>query len=155
MNKLINPRIPRIQLCLIAAMGAAILLANPATSLAQAAQAQRRPGPTRPTPPPQNGELKSIQARASAAATKLDFKDPKSVKQVNAELARVNADLVAYAKGHGLKLTTTTYTNPVGTSAVQACPAPKPDCYLSKAYTDDGVLYCFYTCLVEVPPQKK
>jgi hypothetical protein len=49
MNKLINPR---IQLRLIAAMGAAILLANSAPSLAQAPQAKRSPPITVPTRPP-------------------------------------------------------------------------------------------------------
>jgi hypothetical protein len=138
------------------ATGAAVL-ANPVSSLAQEPEAKRSPPitvPTRPPTPPRSGELNSIQARARAAAAKLDFKDPKAVKQVNAELSKVHADLVAYAKANGLKLTTRTYKHPVGTSAAQTCPE-KEDCTLVGAsVTDKGVLNCIYTCtkIISIPP---
>lgn len=85
----------------------------------------------------------------------MNLSDPKSVKQVNAELATLNADLVAYANTHGVKLTTKTYTHPVGTSAqMQAC-EQKNGCELVSAYVDKGVLRCVYNCVASGIPQKK
>ena len=156
MNKLI-----KIRLCLITAITGGAILASPTPSPAQGRQAQRPPtstGPTRPTPPPQDGQLKSIQARARGAASKAVSKDPKIARQAQAQLASVHADLVAYAKTNGLKLITRTFQHPVGTSAEQSCPHAQKDgtmeCTLTKATLgNDGNLHCQYDCVV--PPENK
>jgi hypothetical protein len=56
------------------------------------------------TQPTQKAELKSLGARAQAAATGLNVKDPGSVRRVNAELKKIRADLEAFAKAYNLKL---------------------------------------------------
>lgn len=108
-----------------------------------------------PVPKDRAGELEVFRTRARAAAAKLDFKNPRAVRQANAELAKVNADLTVYAKANGLKLTKQTYTQPSGGAiAAQSCPA-KDGCSLDSAnVSDKGVLYCTYTCVVMVPKKK-
>jgi len=56
------------------------------------------------TTAPAKAELKDLGARAQAAATGLNVKDPASVKRVNADLKKVHADLEAFARAHELKL---------------------------------------------------
>jgi hypothetical protein len=65
-----------------------------------------------PAPKTGNAELNSLGARAQAAATGLNVKDPASVKRVNAELKKVHADLEAFAKAHNLKLIKKEHTHP-------------------------------------------
>ncbi len=66
-----------------------------------------------PTPAkPAKAELDSLGARARAAVTGLNVKDPASIKRVNAELKKVHADLAAFAKAHNLKLIKKEYTHP-------------------------------------------
>jgi len=83
-----------------------------------------------------DNELNAIQARANAAAAKWNPKSAASVAQLNAELAKVHADLIAYAKANGLKVTGKVYKHKsgdgagrpgAGTSAAQAesCPGEK------------------------------
>jgi hypothetical protein len=142
------------RLSLIAAIAGAAFLASPLATLAQEREVSGG-GPTKGEVPPAKaraGELEAIQARARAAAAKLDFKNPKAVKQANAELATIHADLVAYAKANGLKLTTKQYKHPAGTSAEQKCPE-KDGCALSGAELDaQGNLICTYECYVVVKP---
>jgi hypothetical protein len=73
------------------------------------------------------------------------------MRQVNAELAKVHTDLVAYVRANGLKLTTTEYTHKSGTAAAeQECGGNNKSRTLVKAYTDkDRTLHCLYDC---VPP---
>jgi hypothetical protein len=54
--------------------------------------------------PAQKAELTSLGARAGAVATGLNVKDPASVKRVNAELKKIQGDLLAFAKANNLKL---------------------------------------------------
>jgi hypothetical protein len=56
------------------------------------------------TAAPAKAEFKSLGARAEAAATGLNVKDPASVKTVNAELKKIHAEVEAFAKAHRLKL---------------------------------------------------
>jgi len=62
-------------------------------------------------PKPAKAELNSLGARARAAATGLNVKDPASVQRVNAELKKIHADLKAFAKAHNLKLVKKKYTD--------------------------------------------
>ena len=56
-------------------------------------------------------QLKDLGARAQAAAIEMNAEDPASVQRVNAELKRVHADLVAFAKAHNLELIKKEYAN--------------------------------------------
>ena len=139
---------------LIAAIAGVAFVANPPPSMAaerESAQTSPASGRTKGEVP-QTKRLTAIQASARAAAAKWSSKDANAVKQANAQLARVKADLVAYAKSNGLNVTTQIDEHPVGTSAAQLCPAAKAGCVLSKAEVgDNGILYCTYTCVVAVP----
>src|SRR6266480_5429309 len=72
-------------------------------------------GPATTTSISKDPKFAAIQASANTAAGKLASKDPKLIKEVNAELAKVRAKL--YAMATGLKLTTKTYTHPPTTAA--------------------------------------
>jgi hypothetical protein len=67
--------------------------------------------PTRGSAPGPDGELRAIAARSNAATAKLTLTDRKSVQQVNTELTSVHAAFIAYAKAHGLTVTSKTYTH--------------------------------------------
>jgi hypothetical protein len=104
-------------------------------------------------------QLKSIQARAKSAAAKLNSKDANSVKQTNAALSGVRADLVAYAKANGLKLRTHTNQSEGIAEESQSCLEFKKsgnmNCYLTGAEVRDGTLFCIYSCVETIPPKKK
>jgi len=67
----------------------------------------------------QAAQLKIFGARANAAAARINVKDSASMKMVNANLKKVHADLVAFAKANNLKLIRKEFTHPPNTKAVQ------------------------------------
>ena len=153
MNKLIETQ---LRLCLLVVITGVLFLANPLAGFAGKPPVE---GPTRGSISSTDGKLQAIQARAKAVAAKLNFKSPKALKEAQAELASVHADFVAYAKTNGLKLSTKTYTHPVGAIAEeQSCPGEKNDgkmnCILSSATVYEGHLICYYSCIV-VPEKKQ
>ena len=149
----------RTRLCFLTVIVGTVFLANPTLSLAQAPEGKQAGAkPAGPTLVSKDSQLQAIQARAKGAAAKLNPKDPKAFKQANAELAGIHADLVAYARKIGLKLTTKTYTKRGGAIAEQSCASTSKngnlECTLTKATLNkDGNLHCYYDCVV--PPEMK
>jgi hypothetical protein len=130
------------RLCILTAIAGVAFFTNAAPAFAAAAASSTSP------------ELKAIHARAEAARAKVNPKDPKAFKQAQAELAKVRADLAAYAKGHGLKLTAREYTHPVADE--QRCRAGNENCTLVEAYVDkNGVLHCVFDCIAPATTVKQ
>jgi hypothetical protein len=67
---------------------------------------------------PAGSDLKKLGNRAQAAAKAMNVKDPASVKKVNAELQKVQTDVEAFAKAHGLKMVKKAYEHPADRKAV-------------------------------------
>jgi hypothetical protein len=127
----------------------AVCLGSPAASFAQEPARAKIAG--RLPAPETDPQFKAIQARAGAAAVKMNVKDPKSIKAVNTELANVRAELDAYAKAKGLKLTTTRYRSvnvEKGSSGSPQCRQIE-GCVLTRSgVTERGAEWCEYTCTV-------
>jgi hypothetical protein len=119
-----------MNICALAAIAAAILLGTPARGLAD--------------------KLDDFGARARAAAPLAQSTDPKVAKKGNASLAKVHAELSAYASQHGLTLTRVEHTHKIGKDQ-QACSGITTDgnkiCTLLEAVVRDGVLHCVYDCV--------
>jgi hypothetical protein len=121
----------RMDVCTLAAIGAAILLGTPARGLAD--------------------KLDDLGARARAAAPLAQSTDPKIARKGNTSLAKVHAELSAYASQHRLTLTRVEHTHKIGKDA-QGCPGTTEEdgkkCTLSFAILGkDGVLHCIYDCV--------
>lgn len=163
-----QPHKYRTLVCLFATA----LLSHPSSSLAQGPVARKsEPKPGGSTSAAADTQLNAIRARANAAATKVNAKDPNTVKRVNAELARVHSDFMAYAAANGLKVTSKDYshksqTGGGQTTAAQAdsCPGTTSGggmvCMLTSVEVHTGVfgtgpyVVCHYSCTPQ-PPQKK
>jgi hypothetical protein len=59
----------------------------------------------KPQKAPDKAQLQKLGARAEAASTHLNVKDPESVTRVNAELKKIRSELKAFAKTHKLTIT--------------------------------------------------
>jgi hypothetical protein len=94
--------------------------------------------------------LDDLGARAKAAAPLAQSPDPKIAKKGNTALAKVHAELSAYASQHGLTLTRVEHTHKIGKDE-QGCLGSTTDghmiCTLLEAVLRDGVLHCIYDCV--------
>jgi hypothetical protein len=120
-----------MNVCTLAGIAAAILLGTPARGLAD--------------------KLDDIRARANAAAPLAQSPDPKIAKKGNTTLAKVHAELSAYASQHGLTLTKVERTHKIGKEA-EGCPGTTEvdgkKCTLVFVLLDKkGVLHCSYDCV--------
>lgn len=107
-------------------------------------------------------ELAALTSRIKAAAPTAMSTDATAAKKGLAQLARISAELRAYAKANGLQVTSTMHTRPRASRATeqQPCPAATMNTAgqlrtLRKTVVGaNGSLQCDYDCIT-IPPGAK